>query len=62
MTLVTLQIDNDNLLNKILEVIKKFNINIEIEKIDDKEKKELFSILDNDEFISLEDFAKKHNL
>ncbi len=62
MTIVTLKIENDNLLNKILEKIKNFNIKIEIEKLDKKEKDELMSILKNDQFISLEEFAKKHNL
>ena len=62
MTIVTLQIENDNLLNKILEKIKNFNVKIEIEKLDKQEKNELLSILEKDKFISLEDFAKKHNL
>ena len=62
MTLLTLQIENDNLLDKILETIKKFNVKFEIEQLDEKEKKELFKILENDEFISMEDFAQKHNL
>ena len=62
MTIVTLQIENDNLLNKILEKIKNFNVKIEIEKLDKQEKEELFSILEKDKFISLEDFEKKHNL
>ena len=62
MTLLTLQIENDNLLDKILETIKKFNVKFEVEQLDEKEKKELFKILENDEFISMEDFAQKHNL
>ena len=62
MTIVTLQIENDNLLNKILEKIKNFNVKIEIEKLDKQEKEELFSILEKDKFISLEDFEKKYNL
>jgi len=62
MTILTLQIENDNLVNKILESIKNFNIKIEIEKLEKKEKEELLSILKNDEFVPLEEFAKKHNL
>ena len=62
MTIVTLQIENDDILNKLLETIKNFKVKIEIEKLDEKEKKELFSILENDKFVSLEEFAKKHNL
>ena len=62
MTILTLQIENDNLLDKILDTIKKFNVKFEIEKLDEKEKKELFDILEKDKFISIEEFAKKHNL
>ena len=62
MTILTLQIENDTLLDKILETIKKFNVKFEIEKLDEKEKEELLNILKNDKFISIEEFAKKHNL
>ena len=62
MTIITLKIENDNLLDKIINLIKNFNVKIEIEHLDNKEKEELFNILKNDEFISLEEFAKKHNL
>ena len=62
MTIVTLQIDNDNLLNKILKTLKEFNIKIEIEKLDEKEKNELLSILEKEEFTPIEEFAKKYNL
>ena len=62
MTIITLKVENDNLLDKIINLIKKFNVKIEIEHLDNKEKEELFNILRNDEFISSEEFAKKHNL
>ncbi|WP_457560710.1 hypothetical protein [Caminibacter sp.] len=62
MTILTVKIENENLAKQLLEYLKKFKLEIEVERLENSEKKELFEILNNDKFSSIDEFKKKFNL